>query len=103
MGRCFDKSGQGGLEGARAQGFAPGRNVVSMGGELGQAHFRSSCGRPRGVKLLEAGLRRRESRGGFFREDYPEADDAKGRRNIEVSLDQTTGALVLDDKPVAGR
>ena len=52
--------------------------------------------------ILEAGLRRRESRGAFFREDYPSPDDARWRRNVRVSLDTATGGLAVDDAPIAG-
>jgi len=52
--------------------------------------------------ILEAGLRRRESRGAFFREDFPSADDARWRRNLRVSLHSDTGRLALEETPIAG-
>jgi succinate dehydrogenase/fumarate reductase flavoprotein subunit len=50
--------------------------------------------------ILEAGLRREESRGALYREDFPETDDANWRRNILISLDGSTGDLVLKEKPL---
>lgn len=44
--------------------------------------------------ILEAGLLRHESRGAFFREDYPEPD-VRWLCNIHISLDETSGRLVL--------
>lgn len=45
--------------------------------------------------ILESGLLRKESRGAFFREDIPEPDDSRWRRNICISLDRSSGRLVL--------
>jgi len=44
---------------------------------------------------LKSGLRREESRGAFFREDYPEQNDAHWRRNIYISHDLSSGRLVV--------
>jgi L-aspartate oxidase len=49
--------------------------------------------------ILEAGLRREESRGAFFRQDHPEPDDARWRRNIRISLDAATDRLALEEGP----
>ena len=46
--------------------------------------------------VLEASLLRTESRGAFFREDYPGTDDGCWRRNIRVSLDRSTEQLGLE-------
>ncbi len=43
--------------------------------------------------IYTAGLCREESRGVFFREDYPDLDDAHWQRNIRISMDRLTGQL----------
>ncbi len=45
--------------------------------------------------ICEAGLLREESRGAFFREDFPERDDTHWQRNIGISLDQSEQRLVV--------
>lgn len=50
--------------------------------------------------ILEAGLRREESRGALFREDFPEMDDTNWKRNIRISLDNSTKNLLLEDTPL---
>ena len=49
--------------------------------------------------VLEAGLRREESRGAFFRQDHPAPDDARWRRNIRISYDTATDRLALEEGP----
>lgn len=53
--------------------------------------------------ILEAGLLREESRGAFFREDYPEPDDTRWRRNIHLSLDRSSGRLLLKEAALDSR
>jgi succinate dehydrogenase/fumarate reductase flavoprotein subunit len=48
--------------------------------------------------ILEAGLLREESRGVFFREDYPAPDDARWLCNIFISLDPLSRHLVLTEQ-----
>lgn len=52
--------------------------------------------------ILEASLRRKESRGALFREDYPEADDAHWRRHIRISRDKSTEGLILEETALIG-
>ena len=48
--------------------------------------------------MLAGSLERKESRGAFFRDDYPETDDSNWLRNIIYK--QVDGNLVLDTVPV---
>ncbi len=50
--------------------------------------------------IIETGLRREESRGAFFREDFPEKDDTGWQRNIRISLDNSAKNLLLEDTPL---
>jgi succinate dehydrogenase / fumarate reductase flavoprotein subunit len=48
--------------------------------------------------IAKAALERRESRGGHFREDFPNKSDEFGRVNITISKDGT-GAMRLTTIP----
>jgi succinate dehydrogenase/fumarate reductase flavoprotein subunit len=51
--------------------------------------------------IIKASVVRRESRGSFFRTDYPEQDDAQWRRNISVRLDGSN-QLMVEKGPLLG-
>jgi succinate dehydrogenase/fumarate reductase flavoprotein subunit len=52
--------------------------------------------------ILRASLERKESRGAFYREDFPERDDEHWLKNILLKLDRKTGDFTVSHRPVEG-
>lgn len=50
--------------------------------------------------IMRASLERRESRGAFYREDFPSTDDTEWLKNILLELDRETGDLIISLRPV---
>lgn len=71
--------------------------LVSLGNGDGLRHSQARSALLTLRCILEAGLLREESRGAFFREDYPEPDDARWLRTIQISQDRSSGRLVLQE------
>jgi succinate dehydrogenase/fumarate reductase flavoprotein subunit len=69
-----------------------------MGNRDGLRHVQAQSALQTLRCIFEAGLLRTESRGAFFREDFPEQDDAQWLRNIRISLNRTSGQLLLSEK-----
>ncbi len=52
--------------------------------------------------IMRASLAREESRGAFYREDFPERDDEHWLKNILLTLDRETGNFIVSFRPVQG-
>ncbi len=52
--------------------------------------------------IMRASLEREESRGAFYREDFPERDDENWLKNILLKLDVETGDFIVTHHPVEG-
>ena len=52
--------------------------------------------------IMRASLERKESRGAFYREDFPERDDDHWLKNILVALDGETGDFTVSHRPIEG-
>jgi len=52
--------------------------------------------------ILRASLERGESRGAFYRDDFPERDDRNWLKHILLSLDEETGDFIISHEPIAG-
>jgi succinate dehydrogenase / fumarate reductase flavoprotein subunit len=52
------------------------------------------------VVTVNGGLNRTESRGAHAREDFPERDDAQWMKHTLAWLDQDTGKVTIDYRPV---
>jgi succinate dehydrogenase/fumarate reductase flavoprotein subunit len=50
--------------------------------------------------IMRASLERQESRGAFYREDFPDKDDTNWLKNILLELDRETGDLIISHQPV---
>jgi succinate dehydrogenase/fumarate reductase flavoprotein subunit len=50
--------------------------------------------------IMRASLEREESRGAFYREDFPERDDDNWLKNILLKLDGETGDFIVSHRPV---
>ncbi len=50
--------------------------------------------------IMRASLERKESRGAFYREDFPERDDDHWLKNILLALDGETGDLTVSHRPI---
>jgi succinate dehydrogenase/fumarate reductase flavoprotein subunit len=72
-------------------------SLTVLGNEDGLRHSRARSALLALRCILEAGLIREESRGAFYREDFPEPDDVRWRRNIHISQHPTTGRLILEE------
>ena len=78
--------------------------ILTLGTRLGNQRPTSAAGWLKGRELkngllvmeavLAAGLARRESRGAFFRKDFPEMDDANWQKSITLKLDGM-GRIIL--------
>ncbi len=52
--------------------------------------------------IMRASLEREESRGAFYREDFPQRDDDNWLKNILLKLDGETGDFIVSHRPVEG-
>ena len=52
--------------------------------------------------IMRASLEREESRGAFYRDDFPERDDDNWLKHILLSLDAETGDFIVSHQPVEG-
>ena len=52
--------------------------------------------------IMRASLEREESRGAFYRDDFPERDDGNWLKHVVLNLDAETGDFVLSHQPVEG-
>ncbi len=52
--------------------------------------------------IMRASLEREESRGAFYREDFPERDDEHWLKNILLTLDRETGDFIVSHRPIKG-
>jgi len=52
--------------------------------------------------IMKASLERKESRGAFYREDFPRRDDENWLRHILLKVDRETGDLVVSHQAVDG-
>jgi succinate dehydrogenase/fumarate reductase flavoprotein subunit len=50
--------------------------------------------------IMRASLERKESRGAFYREDFPGRDDANWLKNVLLKLDRETGDLIASHRPI---
>jgi succinate dehydrogenase/fumarate reductase flavoprotein subunit len=50
--------------------------------------------------IMRASLEREESRGAFYREDFPERDDRNWLKNIVLTLDGETGDFIVSHRPI---
>jgi succinate dehydrogenase/fumarate reductase flavoprotein subunit len=51
--------------------------------------------------VIVASLGRQESRGSFYRDDYPREDDVNWRKNSSLTYDPATGSFAVDYIPVS--
>jgi succinate dehydrogenase/fumarate reductase flavoprotein subunit len=52
--------------------------------------------------IMRASLEREESRGAFYREDFPQSDDDHWLKNILLTLDGETGDFIISHRPISG-
>ena len=52
--------------------------------------------------IMRASLEREESRGAFYREDFPQSDDDHWLKNIFLSLNGKTGDFIVTHRPAEG-
>jgi succinate dehydrogenase/fumarate reductase flavoprotein subunit len=52
--------------------------------------------------IMRASLERKESRGAFYRDDFPERDDENWLKNILLKLDVETGDFSVSYRPIGG-
>jgi len=52
--------------------------------------------------IMRASLEREESRGAFYREDFPQRDDDHWLKNILVKLDGESGDFIVSHRPIEG-
>jgi len=50
--------------------------------------------------IMRASLEREESRGAFYREDFPTRDDTNWLKNILLKLDRETGDFVVSHRRI---
>jgi succinate dehydrogenase/fumarate reductase flavoprotein subunit len=50
--------------------------------------------------IMRTSLEREESRGAFYREDFPERDDRNWLKNIILTLDGETGDFIVSHRPI---
>jgi succinate dehydrogenase/fumarate reductase flavoprotein subunit len=51
---------------------------------------------------MRASLEREESRGAFYRDDFPERDDHNWLKHILLKVDGETGDFIVTHQPVEG-
>ncbi len=54
------------------------------------------------MAIMRASLEREESRGAFYREDFPERDDENWLKHVLLNLDAETGDFLVSHQPIAG-
>jgi succinate dehydrogenase/fumarate reductase flavoprotein subunit len=52
--------------------------------------------------IMRASQEREESRGAFYREDFPQSDDDHWLKNILLTLDGETGDFIVSHRPING-
>jgi len=73
-------------------------DLETMGRSIGLNEVRS--GLLVSKAIMRASLERKESRGAFYREDFPERDDANWLKNIILRLDSTRNDFIVSHRPV---
>jgi succinate dehydrogenase/fumarate reductase flavoprotein subunit len=75
-------------------------NLETAGGSLELNEVKGSALISKAI--MRASLEREESRGAFYREDFPQRDDDQWLKNILLTLDRETDDFIVSYRPVQG-